>query len=72
MPTKTKLRRGIGWHGRVFKYGTAMGPGGARLSLHGPVPEQEENARKLNKLPEFKRAAKKAQRRSDIAFQGDQ
>lgn len=24
--TKTKQRRGIGWSGRVFEYGTANGP----------------------------------------------
>ena len=67
---KTKLRRGIGWIARVFDYGTAMGSGGARLSLHGPVPEQEENTRRLNKDRRFARAAKKAQRRSDFKHAG--
>ena len=65
---KPKLRRGIGWHGRVFQYGTANGPGGARLHIQRPADGQEENTRTLNKLPEFKRAAKKAQRRSDMKF----
>lgn len=69
--TKTKLRRGIGWHGRVFQYGTANGPNGAKLSVHGAHEAQEENVRKLNKLPEFKRAAKKRQRHDDMDFHKD-
>jgi len=64
--SKTKLRRGIGHMGRVFQYGTAVGPNGASLSIRASVKMQEDNARKLNKLPEFKRAAKKRQRRDDF------
>ena len=61
-----KTRQGIGYMGRVFQYGTAMANGGAALRFNGPPPEQEENVKKLNKIPEFKRAAKKRARREDF------
>ena len=38
------------------------------MSKTKPVPAQEENTRKLNKLPEFKRASKKRQRLDDARF----
>ncbi len=60
--TKPKLRRGIGYMGRVFQYATAGTPEGVQLNLRRPTVSVE----KLNKHPEFKRAAKKRQRRDDM------
>lgn len=64
--TKTRMRRGIGWYGRVFQYATAAGHGGVRLHARAGHPDREDDVKTLNKLPEFRRAAKKRQRRDDF------
>ena len=51
--------------GRVFQYGTALSPEGANLKRRGPTECEVEQTKKLNKLPEFRRAAKKRERRDD-------
>jgi len=61
-----KLRRGIGYNGRIFQYGTAVGRDGCDTSSKGPVEERVEQTKKLNKLPEFRRAAKRRERRVDL------
>ena len=54
--TKTKLRRGIGGFGRHLQYVTA----------YYAREDRDEKLQPLNKHPEFRRAAKKSQRRTDI------
>ena len=54
--TKTKLRRGIGGFGRHLQYMTA----------YYERAERDEKLKPLNKHAEFRRAAKKSQRLTDI------
>jgi len=58
--TKTKLRQGIGWVGKIHQYSGFGYVSGAK--------DIEKANKTLNKLPEFKRAAKKRQRRDDLKY----
>jgi len=65
--TKTKTRRGIGYEGRIFQYGTAVGPDGCTLRRRDGMNATAVQI--FNKDPAVKRAAKKRQRRDDMNFQ---
>ncbi len=60
-----KLRKGVGYVGKVFQYGTAVGPDG--VTSHN-FEGREKRIRDLNKHPAMRRATKKAARRSDDKF----
>lgn len=66
---KSKARIGVGYMGKVFQYGTALGPDGAKLKDSQTQPGFDARVKQLNKNPAMRRAGKKAARRADLRYE---